>query len=123
MSRGQQTTKTILIVEDRADIGYALLHAILEETPYQAVLVANGLQALETIQRIEPSLFLISYQLPSLNGIELYDRLHATQGLESVPAIIMNAHLPELEIARRGITGMEKPLHLKHLFQTIQKLL
>ena len=39
--------------------------------------------------------FLLDYHLSSMNGIEPYDRLHATEGLETIPAIIMSASLPQ----------------------------
>lgn len=124
LSIGENTSaKTILVVEDDAGIGTFLVQAILQETPYQAMLVTDGFQALNAVNNIRPGLFILDYQLPRMNGIELYDQLHTMTGLEEVPAIIMSARLPKNEIEKRRLTGMSKPLELDDLLFTIEKLL
>ncbi|HET8911641.1 MAG TPA: response regulator [Ktedonobacteraceae bacterium] len=124
LSIGENTSiKTILVVEDDAGIGTFLVQAILQETPYQAMLVTDGFQALNTVNNIRPSLFILDYQLPRMNGIELYDQLHIIEGLEEIPAIVMSARLPKNEIEKRQLIGMSKPLELDDLLFTIEKLL
>jgi len=115
--------KTILVVEDDVGIGSFLTQAISQETRHQAMLVTDGFQALNAITSIKPSLFILDYQLPRMNGIELYDKLHATQGLEDVPAILISARLPKLDIEKRNIVGMSKPLELDEFLHTIEELL
>ncbi len=83
--------KTILVVEDDEDIGSFIVEALLQETSHQALLVTNGSKALETVKTIKPNLFVLDYLLPRMNGIDLYDQLHATKELEHIPAIMMSA--------------------------------
>ncbi len=118
-----ENVKMILVVEDDAGIGSFLVQAITQETPYLALLVSDGLQALNAVANVKPSLFILDYQLPRMNGIELYDRLHTTKEMEHVPAIIISARLPRKEIEERKIVGMNKPLELDDLLKTIEKLL
>src|SRR5437899_8002896 len=120
---GDITVKTVLVVEDDTGIGNFLVQAISQETSHHALLVADGFQALKTVASIKPSLFILDYQLPRMNGIELYDQLHAIQGLENTPAIVISARLPRTDIERREIIGMSKPLDLDDFLQTIEKLL
>ena len=115
--------KTVLVVEDDTGIGNFLVQAILQETPYQAMLVADGFQAIKAVTNIKPSLFILDYQLPRMNGIELYDQLHATKGLEHIPAMVISARLPRQEIEKRKIIAMSKPLELDDFLNTIEKLL
>lgn len=115
--------KTILVVEDDVGIGSFLAQAISQETDHQALLVTDGFQALKTVMDIKPSLFILDYQLPRMNGIELYDTLHAIEGLEGVPAILISARLPKQEIDKRHIVGMSKPLELDEFLYTIEELL
>ena len=115
--------KSILVVEDDVGIGSFLTQAISQETPHQAMLVTDGFQALNAIRSIKPSLFILDYQLPRMNGIELYDKLHATQGLEDIPAILISARLPKQDIEKRKILGMSKPLELDEFLYTIEVLL
>ncbi|HLI08184.1 MAG TPA: response regulator [Ktedonobacteraceae bacterium] len=122
-SSSSDDVKMILVVEDDAGIGSFLVQAITQETPYLALLVTDGFQALNAIANVKPSLFILDYQLPRMNGIELYDKLHATKEMENVPAIVISARLPRKEIEERRIIGMNKPLELDDLLKTIERLL
>lgn len=118
-----EAVKTILVVEDDNGIGTFLVQAITQETPHLALLVSDGFLALNAVANIKPSLFILDYQLPRMNGIELYDKLHATKEMENVPAIIISARLPKKEIEHRKIAGMSKPLELDDFLQLIEKML
>ena len=115
--------KTVLVVEDDTGIGNFLVQAISQETTHHALLVSDGFQALKAVASIKPSLFILDYQLPRMNGIELYDHLHATPGLEEIPAIVISARLPRQEIEKRKIMSMSKPLELDDFLNTIERLL
>jgi DNA-binding response OmpR family regulator len=115
--------KTILVVEDDDGIGNFLVQAISQETQHQVLLVNDGFQALKAARTIKPALFILDYQLPGMNGIELFDQLHEMEGLETVPTILVSARLPEQEIRRRKLVGLSKPLELDELLQTIERLL
>src|SRR5437588_8591275 len=122
-SDDEATVKTVLVVEDDTGIGSFLVQAISQETPHHAMLVADGFQAIKAVTNIKPSLFILDYQLPRMNGIELYDQLHATKGLEHIPAMVISARLPRQEIEKRKIIAMSKPLELDDFLNTIEKLL
>jgi DNA-binding response OmpR family regulator len=117
------SVKTILLVEDDEYIGDVLVQAITQETPYLALLVSDGFEALHTIKGVKPNLFILDYQLPRMNGIELYDKLHMVKTLEHVPTIMMSARLPQQELHKRQIVGMNKPIDLDEFLQTIEELL
>jgi CheY-like chemotaxis protein len=88
---------------DDDSIGPLLVEALSEETPYKALLVTDGCQALRVASDIKPCLFITDYRLPRMNGIELYDRLHLAKELADTPAIIMSAYLPDEEVAKRKL--------------------
>jgi CheY-like chemotaxis protein len=117
------TVKTVLIVEDDQGIGTFILHAILDETSHQAILVSDGRQAIETVKTVKPNLLVLDYHLPRMNGIELFDHLHANKELEHIPAILMSARLPKDEARKRKITCLEKPFELDKLLKTIDDLI
>lgn len=120
---GSPSIKTVLIVEDDQDIGSFILRAILDETSHQAILVTNGQKALETVKNVKPNLLILDYHLPRMNGIELYDLLHAREELEHVPAILMSARLPKAEARERKLAYLEKPFELDTLLKTIDELI
>ena len=123
MTQAKRKTKTILVVEDDPDIGSLLLELFASETSYHAVLATDGPLAMKIIIEIQPDLFILNYWLPLMNGLELYDQLHALPELHHVPALMLSANLPIKELEQRGIRGLEKPLDMDQLLQTIEKLL
>lgn len=102
----QQQTRPILAVEDDPAIGAMLLETITQFTPYPFVLATHSEQALHMVKDVKPMLFILNYHLPMMNGIELYDRLHAIKELEHVPAMMVSAVLPERELQARHIVGI-----------------
>jgi DNA-binding response OmpR family regulator len=121
MTEEEIPAKTILVVEDDELIGAFLAEAITQETAYHPLLVSDGFEALKVTYDIKPSLFLLDYRLPKMNGVELYDRLHAREGLETVPVIIISANLPLHELTKLGLVGLKKPFDLDQLLQAIEK--
>jgi CheY-like chemotaxis protein len=115
--------KTILLVEDDLDIGEVLVEIIKQETPYSALLVDDGFKAMNVVKEFQPHLLILDYQLPRMNGIELYDHLHAMEMLEHTPAIMMSALLPSRELAKRNIVGMSKPIDIDEFLQMIDDFL
>jgi DNA-binding NtrC family response regulator len=115
--------KTVLIVEDDIHIGEVLVQAIVQETPFIAILAQSGDEALNLVKNIKPSLFILDYQLPRMNGIELYDILQTNADLAQLPAIMISAQLPVKELQKRNIKGMNKPLDLDDFLQTIEQFL
>ena len=110
---------TVLIVEDDADIGHFLQQLIEEETPYNSVVIDNGLTALEEVPNVHPCLMLLDYRLPGINGLELYDRLQERNDVRNIPAIMMSATLPEQELERRGIYKLRKPMDVGGVLRMI----
>ena len=115
--------KTILIVEDDDSFGEFLCQAISQETPHQPLRVPDGFQALEVIKEVTPGLIILDYYLPSMNGVELYDQLRATRGLERLPAIMTSPGVLEHDIQDRHIVGMSKPIELSKLLDIIVELI
>ena len=117
------TMKSILIVEDHVPIADIICQAVSLETSYQTLVVHDGFQALEMVEEIRPDLFILNYNLPGMNGIELYDRLHSIEELAHVPAVIMSANPPMQELEQRKLTAIKKPFVLSNVIETLVSLL
>jgi CheY-like chemotaxis protein len=99
---------------------------IATATAYHYHLVADASQAIQVAKEVKPDLFIVDYRLPGMNGLELYDLLHATPGLEAIPALLMTViELKTLrpEIDKRQITAFQKPFDLDEFVLTFQRLL
>ena len=119
----QAPIKTILLVEDDTTIAELLVQMISQETHYQVFSVPDAPQALHLVNNIKPELLILDYWLPGIQGIELYDRLHNTHGLEQVPAIMLSVHAPIREINQRHIMYMRKPFDMYKLLEAIDNML
>ena len=115
--------RIILVIEDDDSIGTFLVEAISQETPYKAMLVTDGFQALQLVHTIKPCLVITDYRLPNMNGLELYDTLKSMHVLQDTPAILMSAHLPVQEVQKRNLVGLNKPFELDDLLNTVERLL
>ena len=121
----QATSKTILLVEDDPYISSFLMEAIAQETPYRAIVASDGNAALKLVRHFVPSLFVLDYGLPGMNGIELYDRLHINHELATIPAILITANrqLPQQQIQQRHLTVFMKPFELDVFLTAIETFL
>ena len=114
----------ILLVEDDPDNAQLFLHILTQETSLRVFWARNGMAALHFTQHVRPQLFLLDYYLPDMNGIQLYDQLHARKELEAVPALIIGASLKEGEdeIKQRGLLAVEKPFDLDEFLSPIESV-
>lgn len=115
--------RTVMIVEDDVDIGTFLVEAITQETPYYALLLADGNEALTKLRNLKPNLLILDYHLPGISGLELYDQIHAMPDFQQIPAIMMSARLPRRELELRAIVGINKPFELDDFLQMVKNLL
>jgi CheY-like chemotaxis protein len=120
------TAKTILVVEDDEDTREFIALLIATATAYHYYLVPDASQAVHFVQRVTPDLFIVDYRLTGMNGLDLYDLLHATPGLEAIPALLVTAAKLETlrpQIEKRQIMAFEKPFDLDEFLLTFQRLL
>jgi CheY-like chemotaxis protein len=116
--------RTILLVEDDEEISEIIVRLLEQETRYKTIAVTNAIQALEIVNSIKPSVFILDYRLPGIDGLELFDRLHAIKGFEAVPTLMYSANSPSRKaLQERHITFLAKPFELDNLLQAVEKLI
>lgn len=105
----------LLLAEDNALNRIFMTHS-LSQAGHQIHAVADGREALETLQRLGPDTFdalLLDVHMPGMDGVTLIKRvreLEAEQGLPRLPALALTAHaLPE-DRERFLAAGMDESL-------------
>ncbi len=117
------TTKTILVVDDKANIR-ALLRDYLTEENFRVIVAENGQQALYTARQEKPDLVLLDIMMPKMDG---YEFLRAFRKEQSVPVILLTARLEEMD----KVLGLElgaddyitKPFGMRELVARIRAVL
>jgi CheY-like chemotaxis protein len=117
--------KTVLIVDDDRDIGELLQEIIIEQTDYHVVWIAESDLVIEAASYLHPSLLLLDYMLPTMDGMHLYDRLQELETMRGVPTVLISASptLPFDELRSRGIYLLRKPFELSDLLDILAQFL
>lgn len=117
----------ILIAEDNF-INQSVLKAYLSKSPYEIVIVGNGLEAVEAYQKRIPELILMDVSMPVMNGLSATEeirRIEEEHSLERTPIIASTAHVLEQERIKCIESGMDdfitKPIRQNVLIEILQK--
>ena len=123
--KDHSAVKCILVVEDDVANGACFAEMIVQETPYYVLLASTIPRALEIVRHLKPNLFIFDFRLPQMNGVQLFDQLHALPELEGVPALILTACLEdcEAEIETRKLIALRKPFDMDEFLLTIEEML
>jgi sigma-B regulation protein RsbU (phosphoserine phosphatase) len=83
----------ILVVDDDA-LSRKLLAQLLTAAGYKCRVCKDGSEALEIIQAKQPSLLLLDFDMPMLNGAEVLTRLRSDHNpaVAQIPVIMLTAH-------------------------------
>ncbi|MCF2518854.1 response regulator [Dyadobacter sp. CY351] len=121
----------IVIIEDDMD-DQDILSEIFKELNYKNELVffGDGVQALEYLTHIniEPFLVLSDINMPKLNGMELYEKIHNNEDLrlKSIPYLFFSTSAEQkhvIEAYSRSIQGFFiKPSNYDRLKKMIVKI-
>lgn len=121
----QAQEKTILIVDDDRVMGEMLKRAIAQHTIHRVVWIAESDLVLETARHLRPSLILMDYIMPFMDGLKLYDHLQNVETMRSVPVVFISGSptLPFDQLRERGIHVLRKPFELNDLLDLIAQLM
>lgn len=112
---------TILLVDDDADLLH-LLSLRLRAAGYQVMNASSAEQALSAIATQRPEVVLSDIQLPGMDGLRLFDEIHAHH--PTLPVILLTAHgtIPDAVAATaKGVFGyLTKPFDAATLLEKIQ---
>ncbi len=117
--------RTILVVEHDPSHGESVTQHVSCKPHQYAKLVTSAAAALNFVKHIKPDLFLLEYHLPDIDGLALYDLLHETQELASIPAIIFGVPLPTQALAvvkTQRLVLLSTPIDLEGLGHDIVQL-
>ena len=94
--------KTIVVVEDEADIREVLIYN-LEREGYQVFGEADGIKGLKMIQKMIPDLVLLDLMLPGLDGLQICNHLKDNSTTHQIPIVMVSARSSESDI----VLGLE----------------
>ena len=94
---------------------------------YACLSAANGLQALDIVDRVRVDLVLMDLSMPALDGYQTVERMRERPGYANTPIVAVSGHAESAQrdlALRSGFTEyLSKPFRPKELVQLIDRLL
>tara|TARA_Y100001960_G_C14766169_1_gene877104 strand:+ start:1751 stop:2446 length:696 start_codon:yes stop_codon:yes gene_type:complete len=119
-------TNTVLVVEDDPDIR-ELLRFTLERAGLKVVEAESGEDALTVLDGPQPSIAIIDWMLPGINGVELTRRLRKDPLTSAMPLIMLTARGEEADKLKSFDSGIDdyltKPFSPKELVARVKALI
>jgi two-component system, response regulator, stage 0 sporulation protein F len=117
-------SEKILIVDDQYGIRI-LLNEVFQKEGFQTFQAANGVQALEIVEKHSPDIVLLDMKIPGMDGIEILKRMKAID--PDIRVIIMTAY-GELDMIQKAkdlgaITHFAKPFDIDEIRDAVKKYL
>ena len=111
--------RTVLIVDDEADIRDSLRDA-LEDEGYRVAVARNGKEALEVLATLaQPVAVILDIIMPVMSGTEFYTAIQANPRYAKMPVLISTS---DASRAPAGVLLMKKPIDLERLLDAVAKL-
>ena len=114
----------ILVVDDEFEIR-DMLSRFLTEKGYEAIIAANGEEAIEIAEKQDPQAILLDILMPGIDGIETCKRLKAKEETRFIPVIMATAlwerYMEAIEVGADDF--ISKPFNLMELSHRVKSIL
>lgn len=126
----ENARKTVLVVDDEADVR-SFLKAALTEAGFSVITASDGFEALEQIRKNAPDLISLDLVMPRKSGVILYRDLAKDKAWSKIPIIIVTGHarddlgkadLKELTMSGPGVY-LEKPVRPDNYVAAVKSIL
>ena len=119
-------SRRIAVVDDDRNMALLLAYNI-ETAGYLVSVIASGRGAVDELERAEPDLVILDWELPGLSGIEVLRQLRLRSTLRLLPVIMLTGRTDRDDKSRAIGNGadvfMSKPFAMSDLMQNIAGLL
>ena len=114
----------LLVVDDDLHMRM-MLEAVLESEGYSVVLAESGPEALAIMKEEQPSLVLLDYMMPGMNGLDVLREIKKNHAQTDV--IIVTGHGNEklsIEMLNSGASDyIQKPFTMDKLLSSVKRVL
>jgi len=83
-------SRTILVVDD-SELNRMMMESFIDPLGHQVIQAADGREALQQVQSIQPDLILLDVMMPEMDGFEVCRQLKSDPKTRGIPVIIITA--------------------------------
>jgi DNA-binding response OmpR family regulator len=126
MTHRERDERHILVADDEAHIG-RIIKIKMEQGPFRVMLAFDGQEALDILEQTDRiDLVVLDLMMPRLSGLDVLDRIRATEKWKDIPCVILTAagqEEYEHDARSSGATDfLTKPFSPKRLYALIAEL-
>lgn len=113
-----------LVVDDDESI-VKMLRVRLEAEGYEAVLALDGVAAVELAVERHPDVILLDIAMPSVTGVDVLDRLEASDATRGIPVLVITAYTQMIDSVKGYDAVKEcfvKPFDMPSLMSRIREV-
>ena len=126
MTHRDNEVRHVLVADDEAHIG-RIIKIKMEQGPFRVTLAFDGQEALDVLEAEDKiDLVVLDLMMPRLSGLDVLDRIKASERLKDVPCIILTAAGQEEYEHDAKVSGatafLTKPFSPKKLYALIAQL-
>lgn len=118
--------KHILLVEDEEDLA-VLLSTRLRSEGYAVSRVSDGVQAMQQVMRLRPSLIILDLMLPGGGGLGVLEKVKMSVLTHDIPVVILTGMQDpgyEAKVLEKGVDAyLQKPYDPVELLTEIKRLI
>ena len=127
MTSQRQETAKILVVDDEPR-NVKILQIQLNARGYTVYTAADGLEALDVVEKEMPDLILLDINMPKMDGFEVVKRIRTNEATEFIPIVMITALRDTRENRIRSIEAgaddfIEKPFDSLEVLARVRSLL
>lgn len=115
----------ILIIDDNALVLRNM--KVLLDDKYSVSVAASATQAYMAMEKRKPNLILLDYEMPEINGRDLYIQLKADERYKDIPIVFLtsaaDADIVQKLLSLRPAGYILKPVNTKNVLGVIEKAL
>ncbi|TMB06949.1 MAG: response regulator [Deltaproteobacteria bacterium] len=116
--------KTVLVVEDDADVREAIAE-VLSDCEYKPLHASNGAEALQRLRTAEvrPCVILLDVMMPTMDGWQFRAAQKSDPSVSDIPVVVLSAHANGSEAAAKmdAAAYLAKPVSLERLVTVVER--
>jgi CheY-like chemotaxis protein len=110
--------RTVLIVEDEADLRDLIVEFLIDD--YSPVMAKSADQGIDMAWRTRPAIIICDLHMPGKNGLHTIREVRRDPTLAHVPIILMSGQGEPPECAQFNVTFLPKPFGMPKLMEAIE---